>query len=100
MEPYAISQTKYLRINSGFSTAVKAWLPSLALSFLPGILLALCHCSGAALTNRAIEIKTLSGWKGKVNKTAWWQGCRWLLKVFQQNEQQFILEWPTEFWLN
>lgn len=44
--------------------------------------------------DRAIEIKGLSGWKSKVNKTAWWQGCRWLLQVFQQNEQQFILEQP------
>lgn len=44
--------------------------------------------------------KGLSGWKGKVNKTAWWKGCRWLLEVFQQNEQQFILEQPREFWLN
>lgn len=78
----------------------KAWLPSLAFSFLPGILLALCHCSGAALMDRAIEIKGLSGWKSKVNKTAWWQGCRWLLQVFQQNEQQFILEQPIGFWLD
>lgn len=100
MEPYVISETKYLRINSGFTTAVKAWLPSLAFSFLPGILLALCHCSGAALMDRAVEIKGLSGWKGKLNKTAWWEGCRWLLKVLQQNEQQFILEQPVEAWLN
>lgn len=44
--------------------------------------------------------KAISGWKGKVNKTAWWEGCRWLLKVLQQNENQFILEQPIESWLN
>lgn len=50
--------------------------------------------------DRAVEIKGLTGWKGKVNKTAWCQGCRWLLKVLQQNEQLFVLEQPIEFWLN
>lgn len=54
-----------------------------------------CHTDGQNCSN-----KGLFGWKGKVNKTAWWKGCRWLLEVFQQNEQQFILEQPREYWLN
>lgn len=48
MKPYVILETKYLRINSFFYTPIKAWLPILAFPFLPGLLLALCHHSGAA----------------------------------------------------